>query len=102
MAPSCGDSHVLRRIVDEFIVWDGKRNQLTSSRSTCVLIRTDLPVPVVGSLLSYDQPSMGFFDGVLYTSPLPASSLAPIQAWPGWPPVKLPTEVVFEDTCNDW
>ena len=56
MAPSCGDSHFLRRVVDDFIVRDGKRNQLTSGRSTCVLIRTDLPVPVVGSLLSYDQP----------------------------------------------
>ena len=43
-----------------------------------------------------------FLDGVLYTSPLPASSLAPIQAWLGWPPVKPSIEVVFEDTCRDW
>ena len=63
MAPSCGDSHVLRRVVDEFIVRDGKRNQLTSSRSSCVLIRMDLPVPVVGSQLSYDQPSMRSLTG---------------------------------------
>ena len=86
MAPS----RLLRRVVDEIILYYRMDNESTHFQSYQYLsdsddsdthIRSEIP------RLSCDQPSIGSLTGVLYTSPTPVSLWVPIQTWPGWAPL---------------
>ena len=101
MAPS----RLLRRVVDEIILYYRMDNESTHFQSYQYLsdsddsdthIRSEIP------RLSCDQPSIGSLTGVLYTSPTPVSLWVPIQAWPGWAPLLLSTEIVPDDACLNW